>query len=107
MGILGGKFNDEDNEEDGGDGEALRLDLADRVCPECGADLPPWVDLCPTDGAAPVARDETMLDGPAVPAHLLAELDDPGPDPGAHPDTGTDPDVDPPPSNGVTPDGRT
>lgn len=80
MGILGGKFtNDED--DGGGGGEALHLTLDDMVCPTCGTDLPPWVSACPDDGATPVPRDQTGPSGPAIPTHLLNGLDDTVSDP--------------------------
>lgn len=77
MGILGGKFtNDDDDGGGGGDGLALDLDLADKVCPVCGMVLAPWADQCPADGATPVAQEDDTPDGPAVPEHLLDGLGD-------------------------------
>lgn len=101
MGILGGKFKDQD--DDGGGGDAVTLPLDDVVCSTCGRDLAPWMMSCPDDGGAPVARSESMTAGvPDVPAHLLDGLDaaddhdghgadgptpEAGPDPQARPDT--------------------
>lgn len=93
MSILGKK--QDDNEDDDLGGETVDIPLHDLVCPTCGRDLAPWVEACPADGATPVDRAETMLQGvPDIPLHLLQGLyDESGPD-GA--DTGSDerPDAD-------------
>lgn len=97
MGILGGKFKDQD--DDGGGGDAVTLPLDDVVCSTCGRDLAPWMTSCPDDGGAPVARSESMTAGvPDVPAHLLDGLDDgndpdDGDDLGGDGDDGNDPDA--------------
>lgn len=70
MGILGGKLA-EDDEQPGGDGLSLDLDLSDKVCPVCGLELAPWADRCPADGAIPVDAAAADASGPTVPAHLL------------------------------------
>lgn len=75
MAMLGKRQEDDGEDEKGGD--AVTLPLNDFVCPTCGRDLAPWVSACPEDGATPVDRTQTMLQGvPDIPVHLLAGLDD-------------------------------
>lgn len=75
MAMLGKRQEDDGEDEKGGD--AVTLPMNDFVCPTCGRDLAPWVTACPQDGAAPVDRTQTMLQGvPDIPVHLLAGLDD-------------------------------
>lgn len=76
MAMLGKRLEDGGDEDPGGD--AVTLPLEDYVCPDCGRDLAPWVTACPVDGATPVDRTQTMLQGvPDIPIHLLAALEDP------------------------------
>ncbi len=66
-------------EEDGGAGPVLGLDLELRACPTCRRELHPWEDVCPADGSAAVARTSLQRPGLAPPpAHLLD--DEPGED---------------------------
>ncbi len=74
MAILGGKFTNDD--DDGGGGDAVTLHLDDVVCSICGRDLAPWMTSCPDDGGAPMPMAQSMIDGPAIPSHLLDGLDD-------------------------------
>ncbi len=75
MAMLGKRQEDDGEDEKGGD--SVTLPLNDVVCPTCGRDLAPWVTACPEDGATPVDRTQTMLQGvPDIPLHLLAGLDD-------------------------------
>jgi hypothetical protein len=72
MGLLAKRSGDED---DGGGGFGLSLDTL--VCPTCRRELPPWMDVCPDDGATPVSPGELPpTDGPPIPTHLLEGLDE-------------------------------
>jgi len=70
MGILERKRNEE---EPGGAGNALELDLDLRACPTCRRDLHPWERTCPVDGSEPVPRELVTGDFPPPPAHLLMD----------------------------------
>lgn len=60
-----------------GVGSGVSVDLEEKACPACRADLPPWQEACPECGAAAVARTALPpLSRP--PAHLLADLDEDG-----------------------------
>lgn len=54
----------------------VSLSTEPLVCPECGTEVPPWVGRCPEDGTEVVTASERPPSGPAVPAHLLDDLDD-------------------------------
>lgn len=73
------------------------------VCPVCGREVPPWQVVCPDDGTPVLAREEIGSQGPAVPAHLLDDLDEtpaddpdddtesrPTPEPAPEPNAGED-----------------
>ena len=48
------------------------------VCPTCGREVPPWIMTCPDDGTPVLAQTQMSASGPAVPAHLLDDIDETG-----------------------------
>jgi predicted amidophosphoribosyltransferase len=60
-------------EQPGGGGSGLHLDLDERVCPVCRRTFPNWQSTCPDDEATLVTRAELppLLTPP--PPHLLAD----------------------------------
>lgn len=56
------------------------LDLERKWCPTCRRELPPWHTVCKDDQTVLVRLADLPPDsGPAVPAHLLDDPDEPHP----------------------------
>jgi hypothetical protein len=73
MGLLAKKGGGDEEKDPSG----TSLDMERKHCPTCRRELPPWREECPDDGARLVALSEMPSDdGPAIPPHLLAGLDD-------------------------------
>lgn len=72
---------EEDENESGPAGSALRLDLDLGLvaCPSCRRELPGFLDACPDCGDVPVPRAQLPSQLPPPPAHLLGypEQDEP------------------------------
>jgi hypothetical protein len=72
MGLLARKPSDDDQ-----GGTDLGLTLDTLRCPVCRRELPPWIEVCPDDGAGAVRLgDLPSTGGPPVPSHLLDDLGD-------------------------------
>lgn len=60
-----------DNEEPGGGGSGLHLDLDERFCVTCRRAVLPWQTQCPDDGGEVAALADLPSSIPPPPAHLL------------------------------------
>jgi hypothetical protein len=58
-------------------GHGLSVDLGLMACPSCRRELPDWEPVCATCGVAAVPRSQLPSAMPDIPAHLLADDDEP------------------------------
>lgn len=68
-----------EDEEPGGAGSGLHIDLDDRVCASCREDVPAWVPACPNCGGAVVRREELPPADDPLLRRLLDRGEDEGP----------------------------
>lgn len=72
MGILV-RDNRGDEEQPGGGGAGLEIDLVLKACPSCRREVPGWQDTCPDCGEVAVRKRDLPGVMAPPPAHLLED----------------------------------